>query len=153
MSTLIKRDEFADTANTSSHQSEKEKKINLKIEKDDLLIIDRLCQKYDISRTTLLNELLAKVFWTQIQQIGDVRLETLLLLRADLKAGWEASEIPWSYCYHGHSIDTLIRGFIRAGCEDGNPVHLEAYSQDVLDRFDAIAKFFNKIDEAKKNEQ
>lgn len=153
MSVYVNKKKFAERPQPACDAPEKEKKINLKIEKDDLRIIDAVCEEYDISRTALMNELLEMAFLSQIRMIGDVRLETMLLHRADSKARWQRSETPWTHVYLADQIDRLVGNLIETGSEDGDFYALEALPQEALDRFDSISKFLENIDKAKKNEQ
>lgn len=147
-----RKSEFAERPVVDAITSEKERKINLKIQKEDLVIIDRLCKKHDVSRTTLLNELLEMVFLAQIKQIGDVRLETLLLHRADKKVNWRDAGAPWTVCYHASRIFRMIENLTESGSEDGSP-NTDVFSQDKIDRYEAVGQFFKNLDADKKGEE
>lgn len=153
MAVYINKEKFSDRQLPTSVASEREKKINLKIEKDDLLIIDKICEKYGMSRTSLMNGLLEMVFLSQVREIGDVRLETLLLHRADCKARWQQSEAPWTHIYLADLIHGLVCNLIDTGSQDGDFANLDGYRQEDKDRFDAIVRFFENLDKEKKDEQ
>ena len=140
------KDRFADHPSDSSDSSEKDKKINLKIERDDLLIIDEMCEKYDVSRNALLNRLLERVFEDQVRKLGDIRLETLVLHRADSKVRWHGADIPWTYCHHFNVIHELIMHLMKTGTENGDSSYVRGLTQEELDRYDAVCRFFKKLD-------
>lgn len=149
MTITVNREKFIKTKNPFPKVTEKERKINLKIEKDDLLLIDKLCDKYGVSRTTLLNQLLEAIFYTQIGQIDDPRIQTLLLMRADKKIYWQKSSIPWSWGYHIKEIQQMISNLICSGQPDGG---MTQFRPEENERNEAVQNFFKKLDEGKQND-
>lgn len=89
----------------SFHQSKLDRKINLKLNKADVQVLDLISEHYNVSRSVIINEILYKILLEEFQGIGDIDTKYLLAMMAD--EGKEYS--PYAYSWE----ETLLQEF---GC-------------------------------------
>lgn len=89
----------------SFHQSKLDRKINLKLNKADVQVLDLISEHYNVSRSVIINEILYKILLEEFQGIGDIDTKYLIAMMAD--EGKEYS--PYAYSWE----ETLLQEF---GC-------------------------------------
>lgn len=87
-------------ASLSFPQSKLDRKINLKLLKQDVQILDMIAAHYNVARSVIVNEILYRILLDDFNSIRDVDTKFLIANAADYSGNYSSSGFSW--------IDTIL---------------------------------------------
>lgn len=105
--------EFGDDSSTLRPAAKRtDRKLNLRIHKDDVDLLDALAEHAGIPRSMLLNRLLHDLLRQELLAVKDLDACALLANEADKRANYDDFELPWRYDVAGRFSEKAIENMI-----------------------------------------
>ena len=95
---------------TSSRRSDR--KYNLRVREQDLMLLDALAKHVGRPRSDLINELLHRILLKELQALEEPDAMALVALRADQDAAYDPLALPWTFDALESEINALIRNVL-----------------------------------------
>lgn len=113
-----------------------ERKYNMRIKRQDLILLDELAQHSRRPRSELINELLHRILLKELSQISAIDARILVALKADEDAAYDPLASQWMVDALQPEIDFMVRNAVEHGTvtdkftDDLSPdeLHTEEYN-------------------------
>ncbi len=122
-----------------------DRKLNLRIRKEDNLLLKALADKAGVTNSTLLNRLLHDLLLESLLSIEDVDVRALIATLADNGANYDGFERPWCVDVAGHHADAAIKNALEWNdltSGQVQPPEIEAYG---MTKADLHSDAFNEL--------
>lgn len=122
-----------------------DRKFNIRIRQDDLVLLDALATLNGTTRSSLINELLHSYTRYELMGIEDDDARTLVAHAADQSASYDGISQPWVYDALRADFDRRLRNVLDDGDVNGRPEeagydnHTVAY-HGLRDRLQGVTK-------------
>lgn len=124
-------DAFGSVATKTLKQSKKtDKKLNLRVRKEDNVLLQALAEQSDVSKSVLLNQLLHEILLDTLNEIEDVDARALLAREADSRASYDALERPWCVDVGGSFAELAVYNAIHWNNLTGEHVQTPVAGQE-----------------------
>lgn len=98
-----------------------DRKFNIRIRQDDIVLLDALATLYGITRSSLINEILHSYMRDELMSIKEVDARTMLAHTADQSAFYDSISQPWVWDALGDDFNNMLRNMLDDGDIHGRP--------------------------------
>jgi hypothetical protein len=122
-----------------------DKKLNLRVRKEDNFFLKALAKRAGVSNSTMLNRLLHDLLLDALLSIEEEDARALLATAADTRASYDGFERPWCVDVGGCFSNSAIKNALEWNdltAQDVQPPDLEAYG---MKKADLHSDLFNEL--------
>lgn len=150
----INPDAFGSVATMISEAPRRtDKKLNLRVRKEDNFLLKALAKQSGVSSSAMLNRLLHDILLDALMDVEEKDARALLAEAADARASYDGFERPWCVDVGGVFSDWAISNAIewnQLTAEQVQPVELQAHG---ITKADLHSDLFNELDRLLENKR
>lgn len=98
-----------------------DRKFNIRIKQDDLVLLDALAKLHETTRSSLINEILHSYMRDELMSIEEDDARTMVAHTADQSASYNSISQPWVWDALGADFNNMLRNMLDDGDIHGRP--------------------------------
>lgn len=114
-------EKLRDEAGPSVVLGRNDRKFNIRIRQDDIVLLDALATLNGTTRSSLINEILHSYMRDELMSIKEDDARTMLAYTADQSASYDSMSQPWVCDALGADFDNMLRNMLDDGDIYGRP--------------------------------